>query len=214
VPAEKENYHHGDLRAALLNAALDIINDKGPQHLTIREVARKAGVSHTAPYRHFANKDDLIVAVVKQGFDLLSQTMNAEKEAADSDPLSQFAAAGIAYIDFALNNPAYYRIMYSGDLLSSNGQHTLQHTSTDTFAELVSDIETCQALNIMRPGNPALQALALLSSIHGFVTMVIDNRVAALLGRDYDVNQVRDLILTTIFEGIGAENPPDGDNQD
>ncbi|MEH6590726.1 MAG: TetR/AcrR family transcriptional regulator [Halioglobus sp.] len=209
MTAAKESYHHGDLRAALLDAALGIINEKGPQHLTIREVARNAGVSHTAPYRHFANKDDLIVAVVKQGFDLMSQTMNAEKAAAEPDPLSQFAAAGMSYIDFALNNPAYYRIMYSGDLLSSNGQHTLQHTSTDTFAELVADIETCQSLNLVRPGNPALQALALLSSIHGFVTMVIDNRVAALLGRDYDIDQVRDLLLTTIFEGIGAPPPTD-----
>ncbi|MEH6567700.1 MAG: TetR/AcrR family transcriptional regulator [Halioglobus sp.] len=200
----KTNYHHGDLRAALLEAALDIITERGPQKLTIREVARKAGVSHTAPYRHFANKDDLIVAVVKQGFELMSQTMLDKKTAAEADPISQFAASGTAYVDFALQHPAYYRVMYSGDLLTSTGQHTLQHTSAETFAELVSDVKTCQELGIIRTGNPTLQALSLLCTIHGFVTMVIDNRVSSLLGEGYPVDAIRDVILTTIFEGLGG----------
>ena len=204
MAVEKTRYHHGDLRAALLEAALDIITESGPQKLTIREVARKAGVSHTAPYRHFANKDDLIVAVVKQGFELMSQTMLEKKTAAEPDPISQFAASGTAYVDFALQHPAYYRVMYSGDLLTSSGQHTLQHTSAETFSELVADVKTCQELGIIRTGNPTLQALSLLCTIHGFVTMVIDNRVSSLLGEDYPVDGIRDVILTTIFEGLGG----------
>ena len=200
----KSSYHHGDLRCALLEAALDIIAEHGPQQLTIREVARKVGVSHTAPYRHFANKDDLILAVVKQGFELMQQTMQDKKAAADPDPLSQFAASGTAYVDFALDNPAYYRVMYNGDLLSSTGQHTLQHTTSETFSEVVNDIRTCQELHIVRPGDPTLQAMSILSSIHGFVTMVIDNRVNALLGDKYPLQEVRDAMLGSIFEGIGA----------
>jgi hypothetical protein len=95
--------------------------------------------------------------------------------------------------------------MYSGDLLSSTGQHTLQHTTSETFADVVNDIRTCQELNIIRPGDPTLQALTLLSSIHGFVTMVIDNRVSALLGDQYPLQEVRDAMLAAIFEGIGAD---------
>lgn len=208
MTAQKTSYHHGDLRAALLEAALEIITEHGPQKLTIREVARKACVSHTAPYRHFANKDDLIVAVVKQGFELMSQTMLDKKNAAEPDPISQFAASGTAYVDFALQHPAYYRVMYSGDLLTSTGQHTLQHTSAETFAELVSDVKTCQELGIIRPGNPALQALSLLCTIHGFVTMVIDNRVSSLMGEDYPVDEIRDVILAAIFQGLGVEPTP------
>ena len=205
MTAQKTSYHHGDLRAALLEAALEIITEHGPQKLTIREVARKACVSHTAPYRHFANKDDLIVAVVKQGFELMTQTMLDKKNAAEPDPISQFAASGTAYVDFALQHPAYYRVMYSGDLLTSTGQHTLQHTSAETFAELVSDVRTCQELGIIRTGNPTLQALSLLCTIHGFVTMVIDNRVGSLLGDDYRVDEIRDVILAAIFQGIGVD---------
>ena len=76
----KESYHHGDLRTALLDAALDIIADTGPRGLSIREVARRAGVSHAAPYRHFNDKDDLIVAVVERGFDLLQETMQTQRQ--------------------------------------------------------------------------------------------------------------------------------------
>jgi AcrR family transcriptional regulator len=204
MQATKNNYHHGDLRSALLDAALAVINESGSSQLTIREVARRAGVSHTAPYRHFADKDELIVAVVEQGFELLQQPMQTEKHAAAKAPNSQFAASGTAYIDFALQHPAYYRVMYSGDLLTSSGQESLQHTSSNTFAQMVDDIKTCQQLNIVKPGDAALQALAILSTVHGFVTMVNDNRVNALLGQNPDINAVRDMIMASIFEGLGA----------
>jgi AcrR family transcriptional regulator len=207
VPAAKPNYHHGDLRSALLEAALNVINESGPQQLTIREVARRAGVSHTAPYRHFADMDELIRAVVEQSFELMQQTLRDRKAAAPQDPLNQFAASGQAYIDFGLQYPAYYRVMYSGDLLSSTGQQSLQHTSSDTFSEMVRDMETCQKLNILRPGDPAKQALAIISTVHGFVTLVNDNRVDALLGEDFDVEEARDSVMAAIFEGLGAIPP-------
>ncbi len=69
---------------------------------------------------------------------------------------------------------------------------------------MVNDIKTCQELNIVRPGDPTLQALSILSSIHGFVTMVIDNRVNALLGDSYPLQEVTDAMLASIFEGIGT----------
>ena len=143
VTAAKAAYHHGDLRAALLQAALAIIEDTGPQGLTIREVARRAGVSHAAPYRHFTNKDELILAVVEQGFELMHDTMMAEKTAAGPDPVNQFAASGMAYLNFAMRYPAYYRVMFSGDLLNSKGHESLQHTSSAAFAQLLEDLKLC-----------------------------------------------------------------------
>jgi hypothetical protein len=95
--------------------------------------------------------------------------------------------------------------MYSGDLLSSTGQQSLQHTSSDTFRQLVDDISTCQQLGVLRPGDPALQALAILSTVHGFVTLVNDNRVSTLLGPDYELEEVRDMVLTSTFQGLGVE---------
>ena len=102
----KTSYHHGNLRSALLDAAASVISEIGPQGLTIREVASRAGVSHAAPYRHFSGKDDILLAVVEQGFALLEQTMAERKAAADGDPISQFAASGMAAVDFALEQGA------------------------------------------------------------------------------------------------------------
>lgn len=205
MTAAKAKYHHGDLRTALLDAALDVIGEIGPQGLTIREVARRAGVSHAAPYRHFADKDALILAVVERGFALMQQTMQERKDAALPDALHQFAASGMAYVDFALNHPAYYRVMFSGDLLSSTGHVSLQHTSRAALQDMVNDIRRCQELGMVKPGDPVPQALTILSTIHGFVCLVNDNRVQHLLDNPYTLQEMRDRVLTSIFEGIGAD---------
>lgn len=208
MSAVKEKYHHGDLRAALLDAAVTVIDEIGPQGLTIREVARRAGVSHAAPYRHFTDRDELILAAVEQGFELLQQTMDAEKAAAEKDPMSQFAASGLAYLEFALNNPAYYRVMFSGDLLSSTGHVTLQHTSQDALKEMVDNIAQCQRLGMVREGDPATQALTILATMHGFVSLVIDNRVDHLIRGEYSTAGLRDAVLNNIFQGLGTDITP------
>jgi AcrR family transcriptional regulator len=202
VTAAKEKYHHGDLRAALLEAALAVLSEIGPQGLSIREVARRAGVSHAAPYRHFADRDELILAVVEQGFELMQQTMQAEKAAAPNDPLNQFAASGLAYVSFALAHPAHYRVMFSGDLLSSTGDLSLQHTSREALQEMVANIAQCQRLGVVRTGNAVTQALTILSTIHGFVSLVNDNRIGHLVDKPYSLASIRDAVLTSIFEGL------------
>jgi len=203
MPAVKEKYHHGDLRAALLDAAVEVIDEIGPQGLTIREVARRAGVSHAAPYRHFNDRDDLILTAVEHGFDLLQDTMEKAKAAAEDDAISQFAASGLAYLDFALNNPAYYRVMFSGDLLSPNGNMSLRHTSREALDDMVESIKECQELGLVRAGNPVTYALTILSTLHGFVSMVNDNRVQHLVDSNYTLEDLRDTVLDNLFAGIG-----------
>jgi AcrR family transcriptional regulator len=202
--APKLAYHHGDLRSALLAAALEIIADSGPQGLSIREAARRVGVSHAAPYRHFADKDELIVAVVEQGFDLLNQTMQRERIAAGADPLDQFAAGGRAYVTFAMEYPGYYRVMFSGDLLNTSGQESLKHTSSAAFEQIVADLKTCQRLGIVRTGDPLLQAVAMVSSVHGYVTLANDNRIGHLIEERYSIEQVTEFVMSAFFDGLGA----------
>lgn len=210
MTAAKAKYHHGDLRAALLDAALAVISEIGPQGLSIREVARRAGVSHAAPYRHFADRDELILAVVEQGFELMQHTMQAEKAAAPNDPLNQFAASGLAYVNFALAHPAYYRVMFSGDLLSSTGNLSLRHTSSEALQEMVANLTECQQLGVLRAGDPVIQALTILSTIHGFVSLVNDNRIGHLIGNPYSLEGIRDAVLAMIFEGLGSPQTSTG----
>ena len=201
----KATYHHGDLPTALIEAALEIIDEFGPQGLTIRKVAQRAGVSHAAPYRHFPDKDYLILAVVEHGFELLDQAMEQARADAGDDPLAQFAASGEAYLQFALSYPAYYRVMFSGDLLSSKGHDALRHTSNAALQRMVEDIETCQQMGILREGNPMLQAISIISTVHGFVSLANDNRLAHLSGEGFDLDGVKDFVITAIFEGLGVQ---------
>lgn len=108
-PAKR--YHHGDLRRALLNAADAILERSGPEALSLRAVAREAGVSPAAPYHHFKDKDELILAVAREGFQKL-KTAIAEKRASTAPGTERSSDMGLAYIKFALTHPALYRVMY------------------------------------------------------------------------------------------------------
>jgi AcrR family transcriptional regulator len=108
--AEARPYHHGDLRRALVDAARRILEAEGPTALSLRAVAREAGVSPAAPYHHFKDKAELLDAVAEEGWDLLDQAMAHAREAAE--PQDKLSALGIAYVCFARENPALYRVMY------------------------------------------------------------------------------------------------------
>lgn len=108
---EPKPYHHGDLSRALIDAARRVLETEGPGALSLRAVAREAGVSPAAPYHHFKDKGDLLDAVAHEGWDLLGEAMsNARANAAS--PQSAMAELGVAYVRFARENPALYRVMY------------------------------------------------------------------------------------------------------
>ena len=108
--AESRPYHHGDLRRALVDAARRLLESEGPTALSLRAVAREAGVSPAAPYHHFKDKAELLDAVAQEGWDVLSGLMSDAKNGAEG--LQQLTALGIAYVCFARDNPALYRVMY------------------------------------------------------------------------------------------------------
>ncbi len=112
VNIAKRAYHHGNLRAALVQATLRAIAEEGPDGFTLRDVARRAGVSPAAPYRHFKDKDELLAAVAGECADRLAQMMmEAIAEAPPDDPLAQFRAVGIACVEFAVAHPEHFRAM-------------------------------------------------------------------------------------------------------
>src|SRR3569832_2226044 len=108
--SDARRYHHGDLRRALIDAARRILEAEGPSALSLRAVAREAGVSPAAPYHHIKDKAELLDAVAQEGWDMLNVTMARAK--AEAEPGARLNALGIAYVCFARENPALYRVMY------------------------------------------------------------------------------------------------------
>ncbi|MCA8870174.1 MAG: TetR/AcrR family transcriptional regulator [Rhodobacteraceae bacterium] len=109
-------YHHGNLKQALVEATLELIEEKGPQGFTMAEAAKAAGVSPAAPYRHFTGKEDMIAEAAKQGFEMFGDLMEYAKTRGDPSPLAAFEATGRAYLAFARKHPGYYIAMFESGL--------------------------------------------------------------------------------------------------
>ena len=115
VPAKKSGkrrtYHHGDLRRALIEASLEVIAEVGPEHFTLRDIARRLGVAPSAPYRHFADKEAVLAAVAAECSERLGAAMDEADAAAGGDAVQMFRLSGVAYVRFAVENPEHFRVM-------------------------------------------------------------------------------------------------------
>ena len=118
-PEQRDTYHHGDLKRALTEAALGLVKEKGPKGFTLREVARRAGVSAAAPYRHFADKAQLLAAAATLGFVQLHETLSAAA-AESADVTQQVLDMGRAYVRWAVAHPDYYQVMFGAEMDKSD----------------------------------------------------------------------------------------------
>ena len=172
-------YHHGDLRATLLRAAGKALEKDGLGGLSLRAAARRAGVSHNAPYRHFPDREALLAALAAEGFALLAQEMHGQTG----------QAMGEAYVRFALEHPERFRLMFGGAL------------PIGRYAELRAAAErTYQALveALKEVPRPTLAAAAAWSLVHGLAQLLLDGHFAAAQaaagGRDEFVRQVLSVV--------------------
>src|ERR1700742_5220828 len=133
VAAEPKPYHHGDLRRALLRAAVDILEGEGPSALSLRAVAREAGVSPAAPYHHFKDKSELLNAVAMEGFARLKAAL-VEAFAASKANNEARSALGVTYVEFSYANPALYRVMWD---CARSGEKMPEDQHDDSAFELV-----------------------------------------------------------------------------
>src|ERR1700733_6477632 len=124
-------YHHGHLRDALLEATIQLIAEVGPAGFTLREVARRAGVSHNAPYRHFRDKDALLAEVATQGYKELAKSM-AHAADRQADALEGLKQAGLAYVSFALRRPEHFTVMFDAPF-PKDSHPTAAKASEDAF---------------------------------------------------------------------------------
>lgn len=160
-------YHHGDLRNALLTAALLILERDGEAGLSLRDLARAVGVSPAAPYRHFDGRAGLLEALAVTGFQKFTAEMRAVSEAHPADPL---AAMGQAYLRFALDNRALFRLMFSAQLKRDN-RPGLRMAAEAGFAAL-------RKLSGGYTTAGRITALAAWSKVHGLAMLLLDEQIA------------------------------------
>jgi len=178
---ENRPYHHGDLRRALLNAALQLVTERGIHDLTLREVARQAGVSHNAPYNHFADKAELVVALTVEGFQALELALRSTYEQTAGTPLERTLAISGAYLRFALANPAAFSLMFRPELRQSahdvrECDEAVKNAADATFQILLDGIAASQQAGELRTEPPVeMLALTLGSTMHGLTVMLSDN---------------------------------------
>ena len=169
---EPRPYHHGDLPAALLDAAARWLDEQGAGTLTLRELARAAGVSHAAPYHHFANRDALMAGVAEHAFDRLGDALAAAADAAN--PAHALLDIGEAYVREALAHPAQFRLMF-GPTLARKAEHPeLRHASERAFTVLLN------AATRHAPERGLELALAGWSLSHGAANLAIDGAFCGL----------------------------------
>ncbi|HEX4179879.1 MAG TPA: TetR/AcrR family transcriptional regulator [Caulobacteraceae bacterium] len=170
VAAEAKPYHHGDLRRALLESADAILERDGPNALSLRAVAREAGVSPAAPYHHFKDKDELLSAIAQEGFDRLKAALTAAC-VAEHDPRRKMSDLGVAYVKFAQSHPALYQVMYdrarAEDGLPQKDVHEKDH---DAF-HIVKDALTEVGGNYFSETDIHLAAIASWCAAHGLAEM-------------------------------------------
>ena len=168
-------YHHGNLREALLGAAIRLIAEVGPTAFTLREVARRAGVSHNAPYRHFRDRDDLMAAVAAQGFRELTRAMN-EAAAPKSDPLDRLKHAGLGYVTFALRRPEHFTVMFDAPI-SKHKHPDSAAAAEESFATLLTFVKGGQDAGRLPSGDLREMALLAWTMVHGIAKLGITGRL-------------------------------------
>jgi AcrR family transcriptional regulator len=176
----RRGYHHGDLKRALLDAAIPLIRKGGPEALTLRAVARAAGVSQTAPYRHFADRAALVAAVADQGFErlharLLEAFRTPEKITGRKPTTARggLQAIAVAYVQFALDHPDEYRVMFGGEAVSERSPES----GGKVFAFLREGIAMLQKEKLVRDGDPHAMALTAWALVHGLAMLMLDGQL-------------------------------------
>jgi len=168
-------YHHGHLREALLQAAIRLIAEVGPAGFTLREVARRAGVSHNAPYRHFPDREDLLAAVAAQGFRELNEAM-LEAVTHHRSSVGRLKGAGLAYVEFALRRPEHFTVMFDA-AVSKHRTPDSAEAAEQAFGTLLTLVKSCQDENRLPSVDVRQLALLAWSMVHGIAKLATAKRL-------------------------------------
>lgn len=170
------SYHHGNLRDTLIEIGSEMLVETSPEQLSLRQLAKQAGVSHNAPYQHFENKEGLIAAIAEAGFRLLATALDAADPGADdATPVERLEAVMLGYVAFALGHPGHLRVMF-GDLPQSQYPDLFQ-ASMEALGRLVAVVAAGQAAGVFVDADTDTLAAVLWTQVHGISTAALANKI-------------------------------------
>lgn len=199
-------YHHGDLRNALLNISIRLLKEKGPKSISLRAIAKMAGVSHAAPYRHFKDKMDVLVAIAQKGFEHLSDELSTVCHYFKS-PTQQLEEVAIVYVKNAVYNPEFHHLMFGGIIPPGCWSQEMKAASEKTYQSLVQIVKNGQAHGLYSEIPTMQLTLMLWSSIHGLAGLLANGYLAEVLTSEDHIKDMATGIIDTFQSGILKRSP-------
>jgi AcrR family transcriptional regulator len=204
-PREEEprSYHHGNLRRELLDAAVRVFAERGTLDFTLRELARAAGVTHSAPYRHFASKGELVSALQEEVFERLGQRERDALSSCADDPRARVKALGEAYVRFAIAEPVAFRLVLAHPIAADGKDpRGASVRGREAYTLLLDALDAAKEAGVARADLSARElALVAWSLVHGLASLVSSGRVPVSEAR---VRRYADLLDTVFFDGARA----------
>ncbi len=189
-------YHHGDLKNALINAGVEILAREGVRGLSLRKVAKQAGVSHAAPYSHFKDKQALIAAISTEGFKQLYTQIESVIETHQADPETLLIETAWAYVQFALNAPDRFKLMFSSVLEKEKEYAEFVEISQENFSQLMEVVAACQLVGILKSGASDVVAVRSWSTVHGFTSLLLEGQISHTVLEKASLKDLLILILS------------------
>ena len=186
----EKKYHHGDLKNALIKAGIEILSTEGVGGLSLRKVAKLAGVSHAAPYAHFTDKQALIAAISTEGhrnlYNRLSQTIEDYKD----NPHKQLIETAWGYIQFAQEEHDCFQIMFSGVLEQEKDYPEFVKISQETFQLVVGVVENCINAGILKEESTMLSAAVVWGQMHGLISLIQSGQISHIVLDEYPIRKL------------------------
>ncbi len=195
-------YHHGELRRALIDATLAIVEREGTGAVSLSAAARRVGVSPQASYNHFRDKGELLAGAAQEAVRLLEQDMRAAAAEARSAG-ERLEAVGLAYVRFAVSHPAQFRLLSAPELANAADHPALLSAYEDAFGVLLAGIRACQEAGVVRRSDPNELALTAWATVHGIAWLIVDGQIAVARAGEGAELLARDS-LRALFKGLRA----------
>jgi AcrR family transcriptional regulator len=196
-------YHHGDLRHALIAAGLQLLTEEGTASLDLRKVARLVGVSHSASYYHFPDKQSFLAAINEEGFRRLALAMQEALSTAPNSPFDHLQAITRAYLLFAQAHPALMREMFSGMTIEREAFPSLRATQKEVYRFYIEVVKRGQEQGKIVDGDPCELASVIWSLLHGTAMLLIEHQMRPYADGPTGVERMVRLCTQTLYTGLG-----------